>query len=51
LGDDEGKEVKMQDNKITDEEFMKNLNKLTVKGNTDNTPDEDGFVEVMKKKK
>lgn len=28
-----------------------NFNKLTVKGNTNNEPDEDGFIEVKKKKK
>ena len=27
------------------------LNKLTIRGNTNNEPDEDGWVEVKKKKK
>jgi hypothetical protein len=43
----EDKEVK----KLEDEEFVNNFNKLKVKGNIDNTPDEDGWVEVKKKKK
>jgi hypothetical protein len=37
---------------IIEEEFSKDLlNKLTVRGNTDNTPDDEGFIEVKKKKK
>jgi hypothetical protein len=38
-------------NTIIDEEFAKNLNKLTIKGNSNNEPDEDGWVEVKKKTK
>lgn len=38
-------------NTVIDEEFAKNLNKLTVKGNANNEPDEDGWVEVKKKAK
>jgi pre-rRNA-processing protein TSR4 len=34
-----------------DKEFLAKMNKLTVKGNTNNEPDEDGWVEVKKKKK
>ena len=33
------------------EQLAKDLNKLTVRGNTNNEPDEDGWVEVKKKKK
>lgn len=33
------------------EQLVKDLNKLTVRGNTNNEPDEDGWVEVKKKKK
>ena len=35
----------------TQEQLAKDLNKLTVRGNTNNEPDEDGWVEVKKKKK
>ena len=35
----------------SEDTVLNNLNKLTIKNNTDNTPDEDGFVEVKKKKK
>jgi len=33
------------------EQLVKDLNKLTVRGNANNEPDEDGWVEVKKKKK
>ena len=33
------------------EQLAKDLNKLTVRGNSNNEPDEDGWVEVKKKKK
>jgi len=33
------------------EDLPKYLNKLTIRGNTNNEPDEDGWVEVKKKKK
>jgi hypothetical protein len=49
LEPDDQKQVVKKD--ISDEEFVKNLNKLTVRGNIDNTPDEDGFIEVKKKNK
>jgi hypothetical protein len=37
-------------NSLTNDEIIKNLNKLTVKNNTNNEPDEEGWVEVKKKK-
>jgi hypothetical protein len=38
-------------NTVDSEDLSVNLNKLTVKNNTDNEPDEDGWVEVKKKTK
>jgi pre-rRNA-processing protein TSR4 len=40
-----------QQQQISNEELIANLNKITVKGNENNEPDEEGFVEVKKKKK
>lgn len=34
-----------------EQDLAHNFNKLTVKGNINNEPDEDGFIEVKKKKK
>jgi hypothetical protein len=31
--------------------LYKDMNKLTIKGNSNNEPDEDGFIEVKKKRK
>lgn len=35
----------------TNEEIIKDLNKISIKNNTNNEPDEDGFIEVKKKKR
>ncbi len=39
------------DRKKEEELYVANMNKLSIKGNSNNTPDEDGWVEVKSKKK
>lgn len=34
-----------------DEKAIEDLNKLKIKGNSNNQPDEEGFIEIKKKKK
>ena len=48
-----GKQITQPENyqEISNEELIKNLNKISVKGNENNEPDEDGWVEVKKKTK
>jgi hypothetical protein len=41
----------LNSNNIHEQDLSHNLNKLTIKGNSNNEPDEDGFIEVKKKKK
>jgi hypothetical protein len=38
-------------NNQQEQDLAQNLNKLTVRGNANNEPDEEGFIEVKKKKK
>ena len=45
------KEEIEEDRKKEDEEYLQNMNKLSIKGNSNNTPDEDGFIEFKRKKK